>query len=417
MSENSFAYRLPSNVTSTNSTNTEQFGCLYSADSRLEKTMKVTAYSTILLVSLIGNALIILVFFKHKPIQRSINYFVVNMAFSDLLSPLTIMPLKIAEVLSGSSAFLIHTPLALGNALCTLTYFLPDVSVFVSIQSLLLISLDRLVAVVFPLKAKLITSKMRWAGIACTWIVAMSVHAPYFSYLRLSYEENKRSYSCLHHWPTTEKYNAYVSSLFISFVLVPVCILLSIYSTIAVTLHRRHGERQTMSSNCSGSAHVKTRSVIGLSLAILAASILCLGPSFVLMCATIFVWNWAPPPALVCSLPKIEFFVLFTWHSWSALNPCTCFAFSKKYRHALRSSLNGLFSRRSDGSISTSTKMTSVRRTARKSSSARFDMMVIEKSTANVNGIDPEKKTNERTYLKPEQTGRKLLTHLANDVR
>ena len=186
------------------------------------------------------------------------------MAFSYLLSPLTIMPLKIAEVLSGSSAFLIYTPLALGNALCTLTYFLTNVSVFVSIQSLLLISLDRLVAVVFPLKAKLITSKMCWATIVCTRIVAISVDAPYFSYLRLSHKENKRSYFCLHLWPTTEKYNAYVSSLFISFVhvLVPVCILLSIYSTIAVTLQRRHGKRQTMSSNCSGSAHVKTRSVI-----------------------------------------------------------------------------------------------------------------------------------------------------------
>ena len=160
-------------------------------------------------------------------------------------------------------------------------------------------------------------------------------------------------------------------------------------------------------------------SYIGLSLAILAvstASILCLGPSFVLMCAKIFVWDWAPPPALICSLPKIEFFVLFTWHFWSALNPRTCFAFSKKYRHALHSSLKGLLSRRSDGSIATSTKMTSVRRTARKSSSPRFDMMVIEKSMANVNGIDQEK-TNERTYLKPEQTGHKLLTHLGNDER
>ena len=88
-------------------------------------------------------------------------------------------------------------------------------------------------------------------------------------------------------------------------------------------------------SCCSGSAHVKTRSVVGLSLAISAASMLCLGPSFVLMSAKIFVWDWAPPTALYCSLSKIEFFILFMWNSWPALNPCTCFVFSKKYRHAL----------------------------------------------------------------------------------
>ena len=378
MSEDSFADPLP-NVTSTNNTNAELSGCQNPADSRLENNIKVTAYSIILSVSLIGNALIILVFFKHKPLQRSINYFVVNMALSDLLSPLTIMPLKIAEILSGSGTFLVHTPLALGNALCKLTYFLADVSVFVSIQSLLLISLDRLIAVVFPLKTKLISSKMRWAGIVCTWIVAMSVHAPYFSSLGLFYEQNNRYYFCAHFWPN-EKHKAYVSSLFISFVLVPVCILLAIYSTIAVTLRRRHNERQTMSSNCSGSTHVKTRSVVGLSVAILAASILCLGPSFVLMCAKIFAWDWDPPAGLNCSLPKIEFFVLFMWHSWPALNPCTCFVFSKKYRHALCNSLKSLFSRPSGDSIATSTKMTSVRWTARKSSSPRFGMMVVEQN-------------------------------------
>ena len=63
-----------------------------------------------------------------------------------------------------------------------------------------------------------------------------------------------------------------------------------------------------MFSNCSGSAHVKIRSVIRLSLAISAASILRLGPSFVLVCAKIFVWDWASPPALVCPLPKINVF-------------------------------------------------------------------------------------------------------------
>ena len=380
MSEDSFA-EPPPNVTSTNITNAELPSCQNPADSTLENNIKVTAYSIILLVSLIGNALIILVFFKHKPLQRSINYFVVNMAFSDLLSPLTIMPLKIVEILFqvGSGTFLVHTPLALGNALCKLTYFLADVSVFVSIQSLLLISLDRLIAVVFPLKTKLISSKMRWAGIVCTWIVAMSVHAPYFFSLGLISEENKRYSVCTHLWPI-EKHKAYVLSLFISFVLVPFCILLAIYSTIAVTLHRRHDERQTISSNCKGSAHVKTRSVVGLSLAILAASILCLGPSFVLMIAKIFVWDWAPPTALYCSLSKIEFFVLFMWHSWPALNPCTCFVFSKKYRHALCNSLKSLFSRRRSDSVATSTKMTSVRWTAKKSSSPRFDMMVVERN-------------------------------------
>ena len=57
-----------------------------------DKAILIATYSIVLLVALIGNVLIILVFSKYKPLRKSINYFVVNMAVSDLFTPLTIMP-------------------------------------------------------------------------------------------------------------------------------------------------------------------------------------------------------------------------------------------------------------------------------------------------------------------------------------
>ena len=50
---------------------------------------------------------------------------------------------------------------------------LPDVSVVVSIESQLLISMDRFIAVVFPLKAKLISPKARL--ISTVWIMPLLV--------------------------------------------------------------------------------------------------------------------------------------------------------------------------------------------------------------------------------------------------
>ena len=60
-----------------------------------EKAILIATYSIVLLVALIGNVLIILVFSKYKPLRKSINYFVVNMAVSDLFTPLTIMLLEL----------------------------------------------------------------------------------------------------------------------------------------------------------------------------------------------------------------------------------------------------------------------------------------------------------------------------------
>ena len=126
-----------------------------SEDSIAEVTLKALAYCAILLVSFIGNIIIVLVIYKQKQLRKSINYFVFNMAVSDLFTPFTIMPIRIAEIVSGSKSWKADSPWILGNILCKILHFLPDVSLLVSIECLLLISMDRLIAVVFPLKAKL----------------------------------------------------------------------------------------------------------------------------------------------------------------------------------------------------------------------------------------------------------------------
>ena len=86
--------------------------------SREEKAILMPFYFTSLLVALIGNVLIIVVFYKYKPIRKSINYFVLNMAISDLFTPLTIMPFIIASTLSNGPGFLNQLPSSLAEVVC-----------------------------------------------------------------------------------------------------------------------------------------------------------------------------------------------------------------------------------------------------------------------------------------------------------
>ena len=353
MSEN-YSSGFPNNRSLTNNTNEH---CI-SADSTAAIVLKSLAYFVILLVSLVGNALIILVVRKTKQLRKSINYFVFNMAMSDLFTPLTIMPVRIVEIISGSGAFMVHSPLMLGNILCKLCYFLPDVSLLVSVESLLLISLDRFVAVVFPLKAKLITSKTRLICILCTWIIAIAVHGPYFYTFRLFPDGSE--YFCSYDWGPAfdrdETSNRYVTATFLAIIAVPICILIIVYGAIAIALKRSRSQRKEMSVSARSRGYQKSKHIIVLSVAIVTAFIFCMVPYLVVMFCTIFLWNWEDPP--ICAFQTvIPFVAKFLVPSWSAVNPCICFIFSKNYRRSLKQILSYR-----EGSLRMQTETTRVRK-------------------------------------------------------
>ena len=139
------------------------------------------AYCLIVLISLAGNTAIGIIVYKTKTMRKPINFLIVNMAMSDLLIPIFLIPTDIRVLYTNS--FLIGGPL--GQALCKLVGFLPHVSIVVSVQSLVLIAVDRFGAVVFPLRSPLISSKLRPFLILASWIIAMAVQSPFLFALKL----------------------------------------------------------------------------------------------------------------------------------------------------------------------------------------------------------------------------------------
>ncbi|XP_068720724.1 neuropeptide Y receptor type 1-like [Montipora capricornis] len=296
------------------------------------------------------------------------------MAASDLFTPLTIMPYTIAETLS-SGPFLSRLQPELANIICKLCYFLADVSVLVSIQSLMLISVNSLIVVLFPLKIKPISWKVRLVCILVSWIVAIAAHAHYLHILHVS----SYGYCCFKANWTTETKNKYNTAMFIVFYLVPVCLLTIIYSTIAWTLKRRENERTNMSESRDPASN---RKIVRLSIAILAAFIVCIGPLFVCSFIIIFKFHGELPPEIGAKIPQVIVFIIrkMLLHSWGALNPCICFAFSEKYQTGFK---HLVFGRRRAGrtafaqvvSIDNMTLVT--RRTIRSSSSDHVSMKSI----------------------------------------
>ena len=292
--------------------------------SKEEKAILMPFYCISLLVALIGNVLIILVFYKYKPIRKSINYFVLNMAISDLFTPLISMPFFIAETLSNGTGFLNQLPSPLAAVICKLCFFLTDSSLDVSIVSLLMISLDRFIAVLFPLQIKLISMKVRFICILMSWVVAFSIRGLYFHrishFCSLDLEKKSREVFSL--------------AIFIAFFFIPACLLTIIYGAIAVALKRRQLKLKNMSRSKKSHDRSSNRQIIGLSVAILAGFIVSIGP-FVVYTLILIILRRKGSPGF--EYPAVEFIIKkLLFHSWGALNPCMCFAFSENYRTGLQ---------------------------------------------------------------------------------
>ena len=129
-----------------------------------------------------GNILVIAAVYKTPSLRTSANYYYVNMAVSDFLSSLTTWPLYLANEIITSSGSLIQGPLATVG--CKVGVFFRVVSMTVSILSLVLIAVDRFVAILYPLKAAFITRRMRAALLLTTWFVSIAYCIPMGYYFR-----------------------------------------------------------------------------------------------------------------------------------------------------------------------------------------------------------------------------------------
>lgn len=307
--------------------------CLSDADSMATRGVKTLAYCVIIIVALLGNATITFIVFRIKSMRRTINYFIANMALSDFLLVIFVYPRIITELYWGQQRWLVGG--LWGLALCKLDYFFQDVSTAVSIQSLMLIAVDRFNAVVFPLRPPLFSSKGRRIAIPITWLVAMGLHAPYLLAFRLN--ETPNGLFCSRNWEkafgTTSSLRNYYVALFLILALFPFFLMALLYSVIIIKLkQQKFPGHQSVNSKELHRRLKRDRNVLTMAIAIVVGFAFCWAPVNVYAFLLHFVWE----PNLGCATRTFYFVVFFLAYSNCAVNPCICFIFSQNYRNALK---------------------------------------------------------------------------------
>ena len=323
------------------SNHTDEFmarqGCSPHVVTTEEKVGKVSAYIVLLLTALLGNIIVISVVLKSKREQRNVNFLILNMAASDLFVPVFVCPRKIVAILVDAESKWLLTGLA-GQISCKAIFFVQDVATAVSIQTLVLIALERFIAVVFPLRISMLTSRMRVALIVLTWIVGSAVHAPYFYIFKLV--ETGMEARCRLSWapvfaePRSSK--IYATFLCVFLILIPFSLLSVIYSIIVWTLVR---ERNALKHAVRGGVirDRMNRNVLKMAVTIVAVFAICWAPFNIYMFVLIFVWNWKVP---FCNASNFQFTAVFLAYANTAINPLVYFVFVEHYRRILRKTLS-----------------------------------------------------------------------------
>ena len=288
------------------------------------------AFCLIIIVSLIANSLIVILVCKTPNLRKPINYFIANMASSDLLYPIFLMPWNLSFLHTNS--FLISGKL--GQALCKLVPFIISVSFVVSIQNLILIAVDRFGAVVFPLRSPLIRSKLCPFFILATWIVAVAVNSPYlFAIEIVEYPEGTW---CVLEWKKafeeSSSYASFALASYILFIYIPVLLLVILYSIIVIKLKTQvHPGKQ--SANSQQQRDRRNRNVLQMSIAIVTVFVFCCVPYSINFLIALYPDTFTH---LSCSFWKYFVVTLYVVSAYCAINPVICFIFSSNYRRALK---------------------------------------------------------------------------------
>ena len=215
-----------------------------------------------------------------------------------------------------------------GRILCKICPFLSDISISVSSLSLVIIAVDRFLAILHPLKARLITVRTRRLVIASTWIVAMAIHTPYFFAFDLDHKQK-----CLMN--NKSAFRRYTIFLAVTVIYLPVIALVIIYP-ITVFYLRRDIMAEHRNGCGTGKKRFRQRS---MKLFRLATATVMSFIIFWLPFSTIILLKYFIPE----KLPQCNYLFKAIYQvshvlmiSYSAVNPFICFIFLGNFRNELR---------------------------------------------------------------------------------
>ena len=306
--------------------------------STVPATIFTVALSIISLLALSGNFLVIVTFFKTSNLKTSANFYIVNMAVSDVVSVVLNWPLYATEGMLKPGGSLIANQ-TVGAFFCKLGIYSRGVLYVVSIESLVLIVVDRFIAIAFPLKAINITARVRTTFLLLSWFIPLLGIVPFFVYSEIIQVGRQTFCRNLMSMLALQIYH-FVS--FTLFYFAPLVLILVFHSLSIKYLRRRvEFHRESNEGNAQTKTLKENQNIMKIFRSVTLGFFICWTPLYIYMLLKALY-----PP--IFAEDKCLLFVGLLYYVFpllsAAINPFILIAFSSNYREAIKDLLQGCFS-------------------------------------------------------------------------
>ncbi len=198
-------------------------------------------YILIFITGVLGNLLTCTVITKDRKMRTPTNLYLFSLAISDLLVLIFGMPLEIYELWQ-------NYPFPFGESICCFKIFLFETVCFASVLNVTVLSVERYIAVIHPLKTRYaITNKHAQRVIASVWALSLicaipntSLHGLQYQYLPEKVLESATCNLLKPKW----MYNLVIQVTTVLFYFIPMMMISVLYLMIGLTLGRGQKQRK-----------------------------------------------------------------------------------------------------------------------------------------------------------------------------
>ena len=286
--------------------------------------------SLVSILAFVGNILVTVAFLKNAALRTSPNYFIVNMAVSDLFSALTIWPLYATEGMLSRKQLIDES---MATVVCKLGQYSRSVSQLVSTVSLVVIVVERFIAIVHPFQAKKVTKRLRAILLILTWILALLVATPFIPFSKIV--QQRQQTFCRFSWGGKEL-SIYLSTGFVLFYCLPLITIISLYSRIMKCLRHSRPTAYELQESTAIRNRQQNMTVMKVFISIVIVFFLCWTP----LCIYLLLKMAFPPVYTKDSCLRIAglFFYIFP-SLGTAINPIILFVSSTNFSKAMKEML------------------------------------------------------------------------------
>ncbi|XP_018326607.1 neuropeptide SIFamide receptor-like [Agrilus planipennis] len=309
---------------SVNATETSFQPELFYRHSAVMTVVYCVAYLLVFAIGLVGNFFVIAVVFRSPRMRTVTNFFIVNLAVADILVIIFCLP---ATLMSN-----IFVPWVLGWLMCKTVPYIQGVSVAASVYSLIAVSLDRFLAIWWPLRCQ-ITKRRARLMILLIWFIALTTTIPWaiFFDLVVIFRDAPEVQLCVEVWPDSMNGALYflIANMVFCYIL-PMILITMCYVLIWIKVWNRNIPTDTKDAQMERMQQKSKVKVVKMLVAVVILFVLSWLPLYVIFAriklgGTIEPWE---EEILPIATPIAQ----WLGASNSCINPILYAYFNKKFR-------------------------------------------------------------------------------------